>query len=119
MIGLLSPYKIYFIIGAVLLYSFGIWKVASGYTSSKYLSAQVKQAEAILVMKQHDQELADQLGKKLEDQIATIKINNTTIYRNTQHELVTHKFYTECANTPDVVRNIEAAIDNKTKSSHK
>ncbi len=115
----LSLYKDYVFLAIIIVYSLGLWHVASKYTASKYLADQVKQSTLILQLKTHDQELANILGKQLEDGFANIQVINTTINRDIHHETTTHEFYTTCVNTPDVVRSIEATIDNKGKPSHK
>lgn len=115
----INPYKDYLIAAVIIAYSIGIWHISARYTSSTYLKEEVFRAQQVIAIGEKNKELADTLGKKLEGDLANMKINNTTIYRNTQHELVTHKFYTECVNTPDVVQNIESAITNKKLSSSK
>lgn len=114
-----NQYKNYMCTIALIFYSVGLWHVASRYTSSSYLSKQVSAANEAIAIKEHEQLLANKLGKQLEDSMANIKIKNTTIYRSTQHELVAHKFYIDCINTPDVVRNIESAIENTGTSPNK
>lgn len=115
----LSLYKDYVFLAIIIVYSLGLWHVSSRYTSSKYLNEQLKQSALILELKTHDQVLANTLGKQLEDGFANMKIVNTTINRDIHHETTTHKFYTTCVNTPDVVRNIEATIDNRNKPTSK
>lgn len=109
----LTPYKDFLYAGIIIVYSLGVWHVSSNYTASEYRKEKLElQQKAIETTKQR-QELADQIGVKIDTSISAMHITQTTINREVIHEITKEPVYTNCITTPDGVRLIESTISNR------
>lgn len=111
--------RMYLYAGVLLVYSFGIWHVSSKYTSSGYLKEKAELIQKAAETKQQRQELADQIGAKLEETVGKIHITQKNITQEVIHEITKEPVYTDCRTTPDGVRLIEQSIDNQGQSTGK
>lgn len=122
MFDLLKPYLMQIRIAiwatVFIAYSLGLWHVCSKYTTAGWESEKTAMVQATLDATTKNQALADTIGKKIEDTVGNIKITQQTIQQKVIHEITKEPVYTNCVTTPDGVRLIESAIDNKGQPSN-
>ena len=108
---MLETYRNYFIAGLVLVWSFGVWHISSIVTEHKYQQEKLAVAEEVLEQQRFNTTLKDSISKDLQEYLATIHPQITTINKEIQHEVSTNTVYAECKSTPDIVREYERKLD--------
>ena len=63
------------------------------------------------------QELANLIGTQLETKLENMNTTQKVIHQKVIHEIHKEPVYSDCITTPDGVRLIEQAIDNKGQSA--
>lgn len=116
---ILKTYKVYAFLILGIMYSIGLWHVCSRYTTSEWQSEKTELVQKALETTNQRQELANQIGKQLEEKLNSMRMTQTTINQKVIRETVKEPVYIDCHNTPDVVQLIEDSIDNKGQSSSK
>lgn len=101
---LLNKFKWYILVAGLIIWSAGLWHVASTYTDAKY----VKQA---LEIKEHNDDLRDHIDKKLQTELAKIKPQITTINNEIQREIQTNTVYRDCKSTDGVMHNYDKLLE--------
>lgn len=99
----MSPYTIIItlLLGAISVIGSGWGGFRLGVDHQK--SAEIDRDRAI-------REVADQFAQRAAQAVSKIKITNTTIQNEVQHETRTHTVYMDCRHTVDGLRLINAAL---------
>lgn len=109
----LKTYKVYFILTLGLLYSVALWHVATKYTNAGWQAEKIQLVEKALETTAQRQELAQMIGTQLESKLGAMSATQTTIHQKVIRETIKEPVYRDCITTPDGVRLIEQAIDNR------
>lgn len=107
---MLKAYKWYIAVGAFLVYSLGLWHVCKTYTKSDHKSDLLAISQKVIDTQEQRAELANSIGKTVEEKLAQLQSTQTTIHQKVIREIVKEPVYTECITTPIGVQSIEAAI---------
>lgn len=104
MLNLFNQYK-WLVLGVgAILWSMGVWHVASTYTESSYTK------EKLAMVEKHQADLAKS-SKEYQESLAKIKPVITTINKEIQREIQTNTVYSDCKSTDGVVREYERKLD--------
>lgn len=109
--ALLLKYKLAVYAVLVAAFTAGVWHVASTYTESKYLQKQLDVAEAVIEVNAKNQITRDEITKALEEQLAVLKPQITTINRNITNEITKDRVYIDCKSSPSVMREYQRKLD--------
>lgn len=108
---LLLKYKIAIYIAILVAYTAGIWHVAATYTENRYTKKQLDVAEAIIITTNKNQITRDEIDKTLQDMLANLKPQITTINRNITNEITKDRVYIDCKSSPSVMREYQRKLD--------
>ena len=75
----------------------------------------LEMAEKIIERKAQDDELKDSISKQLQESLAAIKPEITTINRKIEREVIQNTVYRDCKSTDGVVREYERKLDLQSK----
>ena len=91
----------------------GTWHISARYTEASFLKEkEALTAKALETTKQR-LELARLIGQDLDKRLANRKVVQQVITQKVIHEIQKEPIYTDCRTTPNGVRLIEDAIDNR------
>lgn len=112
---MLETYRNYILVAFIGIWSWGVWDISSKVTEHKYQQEKLAVAEELLEQQRFNANLKDSISKDLQEYLATVKPQITTINKEVQREVSTHTVYAECKSTPDIVREYERKLDLQTK----
>lgn len=110
-----ETYRNYILTGVFVIWSWGVWDISSKVTEHEYQQEKLAVAEEILEQQRYNNTLKDSISKDLQEYLATLRPQVTTINKEMQREVSTNTVYAECKSTPDIVREYERKLDLQAK----
>ncbi len=110
---MLNQYKWILILGCFLVYSFGIWHVASKYKESVFLKEKLDMAIEIQEAIEKFNTLNDSISSKVQEELSKIKQKNVAINKEIHNETAKDPVYNSCKSTDGVVQQYRDKLSNQ------
>jgi DNA repair ATPase RecN len=90
-----------------------VWNVSAKYHSAQWEKERATMIAHALETTQQRQDLADKIGKSLEDKLKALNVPQTIIHQKVIRETTKEPVYTQCLTTPAGVQLIDEALSNQ------
>lgn len=106
-----NQYKLYVYAALFVMYSLGLWHVASTYTEAKYIQKQLDVAEAVIETNAKNQDIKDAIAKSVAEALAKWRPANEQSNRKIENEITKDPVYRDCKSSPSVMREYQNKLD--------
>ncbi len=111
MLNLFNEYKWIGIGIGAILWSIGVWHVAASYTENSYTKEKLELSHKLEESRAKDTELKTVISKALQESLASLRPQVTTINKEIQREILTNHVYTDCKSTDSLMQQYEHKLD--------